>query len=255
MAEANPEALGAQRLWWEWNLCTNAYPSPEFTEPNEFVPESTVFLAGYPTDFKPNTTTCNEVTTRFGEIGTGKQTIFFPLVNYVSLDGVDDYELGLCGSNTSEQALALKYAYANDFVSYYNNETTKDLLLYTIDDVNQTAIFIYDNRTYYLEGCTDGRTTLEYFTLLGFPEGDTCDKEPHQKFNGLDAFPMFGWFGNDTREWVDGETHTYEFGSTGPWFCITAKYILTARAECTGIFGPGFCPLLRLQRFLRFLFG
>ena len=81
LAETDTQVLDVQRLWVEWNFCTNAYPNPNFTEANEFVPETTVFLAGYPTGFKNNTATCNEVTTRIGEIGTGKQTIFFPLVN------------------------------------------------------------------------------------------------------------------------------------------------------------------------------
>jgi hypothetical protein len=240
------DVLNVQRKWVEWNFCTNAYPIKSFAPQDIFVPESYVFLAGFPTGFKSDNVTCNDVTTRTGEIGVGKQSVFFPLFNYFFWGVGDDYELGRCGTNTSEASEALRYATANDYSADLNDEATKAFLIYKIDNVKETPFYIYDNRTYLLQGC---RTSKEYYTLIGIPDGDTCNTDTFPKFNNIDSFPNFGWYGNDTREWVDGEKHTYEFGITGPDYCITAKYILTAKEECVG-----FCILLWIRRLLRLLF-
>jgi hypothetical protein len=103
----------------------------------------------------------------------------------------------------------------------------------------------YNTDEYYLSTCDDNRTNEEY-TKNGtpFPEGDTCDAVPYQVFSGLDAYPIYGWYGMDTRKWRDGDVHTYEFGSlTDP--CTTGKFILTAKRKKSGKkCGRGlFCPL------------
>jgi hypothetical protein len=247
------EALNDQRLWWEWNFCTNAYPSKSFTPANEFVPDGTVFLAGFPTGLRSDNVTCNKVTTRIGVIGVGKQTIFLPLSNFLAADSSDDYVERIC-YNTSEEAEAGRFASANTVDEFLNNPNTKKSLYYKLDSVDKPYIYLYDNRTYHLIGCADNRTNEQYVELTkSMP--DPCDlKEPFQKFNGLDAFPFLGWWGKDTREWVDGEKHTYEFGFLGPvglfgLECTTAKYILIAKEKCVG-----FCILLWLRRLLRWLF-
>jgi hypothetical protein len=233
------------------NWCTNAFANEDFTPASEFVPEDTVFLTNYGSVCQSVNETCGDVTTRVGEIGVGKQTIFFPLDKTIFFDWTDDYLLGLC-ANTSEEVEAMRYEDANSDVAYMTSQENTAFLLYTIDGVNKTPFFLYDNRTYFLQGCSDNRTTEMYFSCAG-KTGDSCDLEPFQKFNGLDAYPAFGWWGNDTREWVDGEQHTYEFGLTGPNNCFRAKYILTAKEECAGILGISFCPLLWLRRLFRLL--
>lgn len=249
-------ALNAQRSWWEWNYCTNAYPSKSFTPANDFVPDDTVFLAGFPSGLKSDNKTCNEVTIRTGEIGVGKQTIFFPLYDFTVLDFSDDYVEGIC-TNSSAEAEAGRFPFANALVDFLNNPNTTKSLFYKIDDVDKitSAFYLYDNRTYNLVGCADQRTYQEYSELTKTPQ-DPCDvANPFQKFNGLDAFPFLGWWGNDTRTWVDGEKHTYEFGFLGPvgFFeleCINVKYVLTAKEECVG-----FCIFLWLRRLFRWLFS
>jgi hypothetical protein len=256
MQTTEMEKIEYQRIFWEWNLCTNAYPNKNYTPPTDIIPENAVFLAGYPTGFKSDNVTCNNVTTRTGTISTGMQTVFFPLVNEFFFDSTDDWELGLCGSNTSEQAEAIRFELAAPRDVKYRSTNVTEFLYARIDSTALTPFYIYDNGTYFLKGCPDNRTYEPYYNLLGLG-GDTCDgNETFQKLNGLDVYPMYGWYASDTRNWKAGESHTYEFGVTGD-LCTTAKYILTAEKEslkCVGLFGLGiFCPFFWLLRLLDFL--
>lgn len=242
------------QVWWNWNFCSNAFPNASFTPMNSLVPNSTIFLAGYPT-FKldNNTATCKSKTvTRTATIGVGKQTLFYPLYNEIVFDWDDDYEEKICANFTNETTpQRLAYAAAKD--EEYKNANFTALLYSTIDGVAVAPTYIYNTEVFYFVGCPGNlnKTYEEYFKLLD-PEskGDTCDKEPFESFAGLDAYPTLGWYGIDTREWKDGENHTYEFGSLTN--CVTAKYVITAKAEegegeC-GLFGLGlFCPLKWFQ--------
>jgi hypothetical protein len=257
MQTTEMEKIEYQRIYWEWNFCTNAYPNKNYTPPTDIIPENSVFLAGYPTGFKNDNVTCNNVTTtRTGTISTGMQTVFFPLFSEAVTDYADDWVLKECGSNTSEQAEAIRFEYAASRDVKYRSTNVTEFMYARIDSTALTPFYIYDNGTYFLKGCPDNRTYKQYLELLGSTDGDTCDADPFQILNGLDAYPMLGWFASDTRNWKAGESHTYEFGVTGVR-CITAKYILTAEKEslkCVGLFGLGiFCPFFWLLRLLDFL--
>jgi hypothetical protein len=259
MQTTEMEKIEYQRIFWEWNFCTNAFLNKSYTPPTDIIPENSVFLAGYPAGFKSDNVTCSNVTTRTGNISTGMQTVFFPLVSEAYTDYADDYKLGKCGSNTSEQAEASRFEYAASRDRYFRSMNVTDFFYARIDSTALTPFYIYDNGTYFLKGCPDNRTGKEYNELLGPPysDGDTCDgNETFQILNGLDAYPMVGWFASDTRNWKAGESHTYEFGVTGD-LCTTAKYILTAEKKsrkCVGLFGLGiFCPFFWLLRLLDFL--
>jgi hypothetical protein len=250
------EKIEYQRIFWEWNFCTNAFPNKNYTPPTDIIPENSVFLAGYPTGFKSDNVTCNNVTTRTGTISTGMQTVFFPLVNFAVYDYSDDWKLQACGSNTSEQAEASRFEFAASLDLDFRSTNVTDFIYARIDSTTLTPFYIYDNGTYFLKGCPDNRTYKQYLELLGSTDGDTCDAEPFQTLNGLDAYPMLGWYASDTRNWKAGESHTYELGVTGVR-CITAKYILTAEKESLksgGLFVLGiFCPFFWLLRLLDFL--
>lgn len=93
-------------------------------------------------------------------------------------------------------------------------------------------IYLRDDGPYNLMGCSDGRTIKEYQDLAGLG-GDGCDAEPYAQLNGLDAYPMYGWWGYDSRKWNKGETHTFEFGNTEDVTpnsgCFTVSYKITAK--------------------------
>ena len=222
-----------QLNWWNWNLCTNAYPNASFTTKNSFVPNNTVFLAGYPTyNLDNSSATCKSKTvTRNGTIGVGEQTVFFPVVNYLIADVADDWQEG-CGATFPNETDALRLSQGVDGNAQYTNSTFKETVYLIIDGKNVTPAYLYDTTFYLLSACDDNRTQEEYYkSFIPDYSGDTCDFEPYQTIGGLDVGPMNGYYGIDTRSWVDGESHTYEFGSLE--LCITAKYILTAKAPPT----------------------
>ena len=237
-----------QLTWWNWNLCTNAFPNASFTPMNSFVPNNTIFLAGYPTfTMDDSPATCRSQTpTRTGTIPTGQQTIFFPLFNRCLFDVSDDWETGTCGITFPNETEQYRNDFANSDVMNVKNTTFVADLYLDIDGKNVTPLYLFDGAVKFFQSCEDDRTYKEYFELVGFPDGDTCDLEGFQKIDGdMDAYPSYGWWGVDTRTWVNGESHTFEFGS--PVNCITAKYVLTAEGpddkKC-GLFGLGlFCPI------------
>ena len=216
---------------YNWDLCTNAYPNSSYTPMNSLVPNNTVFLVGYPTFKIDNSSvTCREKTvTRSGNINTGKQTIFLSVARIAAYDFEDDWKIGICANSTNETLTQrLEALEAENLV--FTNTTFVDALYYFIDGKAAQPEYIYDTSEYHLRACADNRTDEEYWKLIDpSDEGDICDAEPFQAIEGLDVYPILGWYGVDIREWVDGETHTYEFGSLSD--CMTAKYILTAKAE------------------------
>ena len=221
--------LELQLKWVNWNICTNADLNASFTPMNSLVPNNTIFLAPYTTFiFLDNSTaTCKSKTPiRTGTIPTGKQTIFFPLVNYNLLDFADDWKKGICGitfeNETARYRLESGATYAVDLLG----STLQENLYLDIDGESFTPFYIYDKTFYNLSACDDDRTTMEYYQLIN-NTGDLCDVEPFQKIAGLDAGPLVGWFGIDTRTWANGESHTFEFGALSK--CTTAKYVLTAK--------------------------
>jgi hypothetical protein len=208
-----------------WIFCTNAFSNRGFTPMNSLVPNNTVFLAGYPTYKTENSSaTCRDKTiTRIGTITTGRQTVFHPLFRIYLFDYDDDWKLGICANSTNETLTQrLDDAEAENVI--LTNATFLDTVYYDIDGKASEPVYLYDTTEYHLLACKDNRTTAidpDY-------EGDSCDAEPFQAIEGLDVYPILGWYGIDIRDWVDGETHVYEFGSIRE--CITAKYILTAKA-------------------------
>jgi hypothetical protein len=224
---ANEHVAALSTVWWNWNYCTNAYVNESFTPMNSIVPNDTLFLAGYPTS-ENNTANCSSKTiTRTANINVGAQTIIYPLVNQIYIDYEDDYELGICANSTNE-TLANRLDAADALSREYTSETYIMSLYSNIDSIPVTPTYIYSTEAKYFTACPNNakKTTEEIFTTFGFPEGDTCDKEPFQLLDGLDAYPTLGWYGVDIRTWKDGETHTYEFGTLEG--CYSAKYVLTA---------------------------
>jgi hypothetical protein len=255
------ETFELQRDWWEWNFCTNAFGNRSFVPPNDFVPDDTMFLAAYKVQLKSDNVTCNDPITRIGTIRPGMQTVFFHLINVPIYDFSDNYLYGKCGVNTSAEAEASRFAFAAQRNLVLQNPNVTNFLYANIDSTKLTPFFIYDNNTNFLQGCSDNRTYEEYVKLIGLPfsEGDKCDDDLYQKFNGLDVYPLFGWYASDTRIWKAGDSHTFDFGVTGTT-CRRAIYILTAEGKttdqkCVGLFGfgLGFCPFQWLLRLLDFL--
>jgi hypothetical protein len=221
-----------QKSWWNWNYCTNAYYNESFTSVNSLVPKGTVFLAGYPTFKVTNSTSdCKKKTiTRKGTVGTGNLTIFFPLANAEFVDYEDDWKLGKkdCAASLDE-TVTIRFGLADAKDEQYNGKEFKKNLFASVDGNTIKPFYLYDKDKFYFDACDDKRTNKEYSKLGGFPDGDTCDDKPFQAIGGVDAYPLLGWYGRDTRNWSDGETHTYEFGSLSQ--CITAKYILKAKRK------------------------
>ena len=216
---------------YNWELCTYSYVNESYTPMNNLVPSNTVFLVEYPTYKLDNSSdTCRAKTiTRTGTINPGPHTVFFSLKNIAAYDYEDDWETGICSNSTSESQ-DQRLADAEEQHLIFTNATFLDTLYYEMDGRIAELVFLYDTSEYHLRACADNRTDEEYWKLIDpSDEGDICDAEPFQAIEGLDVYPILGWYGVDIREWVDGETHTYEFGSLSD--CMTAKYILTAKAE------------------------
>jgi hypothetical protein len=226
-----------QLAWWNWNFCTNAFFNKSFTPTNSLVPNGTVFLAGYPTFKKDNSSdTCrSETIVRKGTIGTGQQTVFFPIYNIPVYDFADDWETGTCGITFPNETDAIRLSVGESDNAKLSNTSFKEKIYSTVDGENINPVYLYDTAVYILDPCEDNRTQEEYFKLQVSPDylGDTCDFEPFERIGGSDIGPMTGYYGIDTRTWADGESHTYEFGSISE--CITAKYVLTAKSPvpCT----------------------
>jgi hypothetical protein len=150
-----------QRVWWNWNFCTNAYPNASFTSANIFVPTNTVFLAGYPTYKLDNSSsTCKSKTiTRNGTITTGNQTIFYPLFNRPFIDVADDYKNGVPGcGNSSADVLMIRLDLGENENKRITNTTYTQLLYSDIDGKPVQPVYIYDTEEYYFKACPDNRT-------------------------------------------------------------------------------------------------
>ena len=141
------------------------------------------------------------------------------------LDYADDWKNGTCLTFENETAQSRLDAGVN-FDGDLLNGTLREGLYLDIDGESFTPVYLYDKTFYNLSSCEDDRTYEEYDKLLN-RTGDPCDVEAFQKIGGLDIGPMVGWYGIDTRTWVNGESHTFEFGALSE--CITAKYVLTAK--------------------------
>jgi hypothetical protein len=208
-AAIDPVVKQLQRSWWNWDLCTNADRNTSFTPTNSLVPNNTIFLTTYPTYLYAPPNLCREQTfDRRGTINVGRQTVFFPLANAAFFDYTDDWKLGRLGCATSPAEAESQRQQRGRLqdAAFTTSDTIRGLYLY-IDGVNATAPFyIYDTDEFYMSSCEDNRTTQSYAILTGVG-GDTCDDPIYQAIGGLDSYPMLGWYGLDTREWADGETH------------------------------------------------
>lgn len=253
MDETDPELLKLQRCWIEWNYCTNSFASESFTEMTELVPENTVFLAKHLNGLKSDNVTCNDPITRTGTINTGAQKIFMPVYGAFFVDYSDDYLSGIC-SNSSAESEAARYRDAASEAIAENDPKVAPSMIMKVDNFPLSPLFIYDNRTYFLMGCPDNRTSEEYETLHG-NAGDLCDSNPFQQLKGLDVYPSLGWWGLYNHTWRHKETHTFEFGFTGQE-CSTVKYVLTAKDVCDfKVLGVGFCPLLWIKHLFERVFS
>ena len=221
--------LMLQISWWNWAACAKPYPvfNTNFTTMNGVVPKNTIFLAGYYNDSANSPDTCKTSTiTRSGIISTGQQTVFFPLSNKLIIDSEDNWEKNCTLQNETDAA---RIAWAQSFNRTYTDPTLTGRLYMEIDGKNATPFYLYDESKSYLSACDDKNQTL-VGSVPSYP-GDSCDYEPFETIGGMDIGALVGWFGIDTRTWADGETHSYGFGSLSE--CITAKYILTAKAPPT----------------------
>ena len=227
---AMEKELALQVRWWNWALCSIPYPveNENYTTMSGVISNDTVFLAGYYNNsnyISPDT--CKTKTmTRSGTISTGQQTVFFPLTNWLIIDFEDNWEKNCTLQNETD---AYRIAWAQLLNSSYTDPAVEGQLYLEIDGKNATPFYLYDESKSYLSACDDNSQTL----VGAFPtyEGDICDNEPFETIGGMDVGALVGWYGIDIRTWVDGETHTYEFGSLSE--CTTAKYILTAKAPPT----------------------
>jgi hypothetical protein len=223
------ENVRLQQMWHEWDYCTNALSNDFFTPMTEFVPDRVLFLATYKD--------CKKLFhKRTVTIAKGKQTIFFPLFFGLKLDYSDDWLTGKCPVNTPEEAEAGRFTEATSEINTLKSANFTSKLYLKMDGVRVTPIFVSDAGScpYHLIGCRDGRTYQNY-SIAANLTGDPCDEPAFQPFNGLDAYPMYGWWGKDKRKWKSGETHTFQFGVResvalgGPPGCFTAKYVITAK--------------------------
>ena len=223
--------LMLQISWWNWAFCSKLYPveNVNYTTMSGVVPKNTVFLAGYYnySDYSSSPATCKSKTiTRSGTISTGQQTVFFPISNTLTFDAEDNWEKNCTLQNETD---ANRVADAQRANSSFTDPTLTGQLYLEIDGKNATPFYLYDESKSYLSACDDKNKTLA--GISPYYEGDECDNEPFETIGGMDVGALVGWYGIDIRTWVDGETHTYEFGSL--YDCITAKYILTAKAPPT----------------------
>ena len=192
------------------------------------VPNNTVFLAVY-YDYSDDDSldTCRTTTiARSGTISTGQQTVFFPLTNDLDFDKEDDWEKNCTLKNETD---ANRIGLAHIFNRYFTDPTLTGQLYLEIDGKNATPFYLYDESNSYLNACDDKNKTLA--GISPYYDGEICDFDPFETIGGMDVGALVGWYGIDIRTWVDGETHTYEFGSLSE--CTTAKYILTAKAPPT----------------------
>lgn len=226
------------RKWLNWNLCTAAYPKADFTAMNNLVPNNTIFLAPYPTfrsGLYPSATACRSAgPTRKGYIDVGVNSVFFPLVQNDVIDTKDDWIEGRCGVFTELQTLTLRLQLGAQYDATYNTDNFNGTLFAFIDGIPIKPTYIYVSTEYYFNACPNDskKTYQEFSNLLGDFSGDSCDAQPFQVIDGLDAYPSAFYYGIDTRNWTKGETHMYEFGiSTNVNIqCNSVKYILTAGA-------------------------
>ena len=163
---------------------------------------------------------------RSGTISTGQQTVFFPLTNDLDFDREDNWEKNCIAQNGTD---AKRIARAEMYNVRYNNSRLMEQLYLEIDGKNTTPFYLIDESKSYLSACDDKNKTLA--GISPYYNGEICDFDPFETIGGMDVGALVGWYGIDIRTWVDGETHTYEFGSL--YECITAKYILTAKASPT----------------------
>ena len=254
------QELMLQISWWNWAFCSKLYPAIDanFIPMSGVVPNNTVFLAAY-YDYSDDDSldACRTTTiARSGTISTGQQTVFFPLTNDLDFDREDNWEKNCVAQNGTD---AKRIARAEMYNVRYNNSRLMEQLYLEIDGKNTTPFYLIDESKSYLSACDDKNKTLA--GISPYYEGDECDNEPFETIGGMDVGALVGWYGIDIRTWVDGETHTYEFGSLSE--CISAKYILTAKAPPTeaptkapvkegkcGLFGLGiFCPFAWVKWF------
>jgi hypothetical protein len=216
-----------------WELCTNANFVETFTPMNDLVPKDTIFLSTYFPDIPS--------IKRTGTIQIGVQTIFFPIDNVVYIDYEDDWEAGICPVKSKNETLRARLHLANETNSVLKM-IEKDIHV-SVDGTPIQPFYVYNTDTIYMEACPGdvSKTTEESYMASGFPEGDTCDMDPFQIINGLDAFPILGWYGIDVHEWKIGDTRTYTIASP---FRGNVTYVLTAvddtAAKKCGILGFGF---------------
>jgi hypothetical protein len=209
------EQFELQKLWWNWNRCTGAFNNANFTPMDALVPDNTLFLAGIATD----TSNCSKAGKRVAPIGTGNQTVLFPLVNSGFADLADDWVLGLCSSaNSSAEQEVLRFEMATASDANYTSDLYKSTMYARIDGQNVSFFYLYDPSKFYLATCPGGQMCPE----------DACDTVPITGCEGIDNFPNLGYWGMDTREWADGETHVFEFGGSLYNFCIAVEYTITA---------------------------
>ena len=216
--------LYLQRLWWNWCFCTSAQFKEEFVPMNSLVPSNTVFLAGF-------NAACEEAPpTRTGTICAEQTTVFFPVLNSVTAyDLNDDYKLGRDECLTSvAEATYLRFAVAYNYHSIFLDPLVSGKLFAFLDGEPLEIFYLMDDSVPLAKECPDKRTSREFETLAGNPDGDVCDDEPFTRFGGLDYGPMNGWWGSVTRNWVVGDTHTFEFGGgEKDGICPRAVYVLT----------------------------
>ena len=108
-----------QRLWHEWNYCTNALSLDKYTPMTDVVPTRVLFLAAYKD--------CNNLfRSRSITVKADKTyTIFFPLYFGLKVGYADDYKLGLCGSTTPEGAERIRLQEARADFKLFQSEPFK----------------------------------------------------------------------------------------------------------------------------------
>jgi hypothetical protein len=196
-----PEQLELFRSSAKWLLCHPDDPPP--VPMDALVPKDTFFLTADITDLDDAPPICPQSKYNL-TIPTGMQTIFWSILSLRWWDSFDDWETGDPGctpANTSQGQMEFVLDNTNQDVEHFLAESTKDSMYAMIDGQEIEVSFLFDSYELLADSCPNGKMCK-----------DTCDAIATSDCSGVEAYPNYGYYAMDTREWKNGETHVFEYG-------------------------------------------